>query len=378
MSYRPVARVVAVAGAALLALTACGTEESPAPRRPPRQLARLQPGEPPAAHPGHARPSAPTARLPAVLRRRRPDQRPGLRVRRRLRASPTTSASPRTRSSGWSCPSTPPTPPAQDLRLRHQPDLDHPEAAEGRRLLRRLLHREPGGRRAEGHADRGRDDDRRAPGRSSSARRSAPPAWTSSTTSCSRQPPRSTTTRTTPRGPEERPDRRHRRRPAHCLLHHRGRDRQRHDRRAFAAGRAASSSACCSRRATRLVPCVNNASLSSRSQGTLQRSPNSGSGAKRASRRSSDPAGHRRLRAWPGRRRPVTPYVDPVRAARCGSAAGATPARVGQHGRGLRRLALVIVSAPGWPAVRRPSSTARSSGPPPGLLAPSCSTSRSS
>ena len=49
----------------------------------------------------------------------------------------------------------------EGLRLRHQPDLDHPGAGRGRRLLRRLLRRGPGRGRAEGHRRRRRDQPRR-------------------------------------------------------------------------------------------------------------------------------------------------------------------------------------------------------------------------
>ena len=52
----------------------------------------------------------------------------------------------------------------EGLRLRRQPDLDHADAREGRRLLGAVLHGQPGGRRAEGLRRREGDLARRPEG----------------------------------------------------------------------------------------------------------------------------------------------------------------------------------------------------------------------
>ncbi len=126
---------------------------------------RVLEGEPHPRHAGHPDHRHRLARLPALLRRRRPDERAGLRVGRGLRRR----RDPRLRARGGHLDGRALQqvlrPRRQGLRLRHQPDLDHPEAAEGRRLLERLLHGQPGRRRPRGLADRQRDDARRAAGR---------------------------------------------------------------------------------------------------------------------------------------------------------------------------------------------------------------------
>ena len=73
----------------------------------------------------------------------------------------------------------------EGLRLRHQPDLDHPEAGRAGRLLLAVLHGRPGGRRAEGLRRRRRDLARRPRRAPTSASRSARPASTPSTRSSS-------------------------------------------------------------------------------------------------------------------------------------------------------------------------------------------------
>ena len=64
-----------------------------------------------------------------VVRQQRPDQRQGLRVRRGVRRRRPARLLPRTRSPGSRCRSTTPTPGREELRLRHQPDLDHARPA---------------------------------------------------------------------------------------------------------------------------------------------------------------------------------------------------------------------------------------------------------
>ena len=54
---------------------------------------------------------------------------------------------------------------AEEVRLRHQRVLDHRRPQEGRRLLLRLLRRDPGRGHRQGLQDRRRDHDRRAEGR---------------------------------------------------------------------------------------------------------------------------------------------------------------------------------------------------------------------
>ena len=90
---------------------------------------------------------------------------------------------------------------AEGLRLRHQPDLDHADARQAGRLLRAVLHGQPGGRRAartptprrrnlaggpEGRQDRRpdrhhqpRSGQRRDPARRASRRSSTPPTTSS-------------------------------------------------------------------------------------------------------------------------------------------------------------------------------------------------------
>ena len=66
------------------------------------------------------------------------------------------------------------------VRLRHQPDLDHARAREGRRVQRVVLRRQPGDRRQQGHEDRGSAQHRGPRARTSSARSSARRATRSS------------------------------------------------------------------------------------------------------------------------------------------------------------------------------------------------------
>ena len=94
--------------------------------------------------------SARCARLPALLRGRRPDQRQGLRERGGLRDRGRARLRRGEVEVGDPCRSTRPTRRAEGVRLRHQPDLDHAEARRAGRLLRAVLHRAAGRDRAEG------------------------------------------------------------------------------------------------------------------------------------------------------------------------------------------------------------------------------------
>ena len=188
-----------------------------------RRRERLHAGQ--ARHPdqGRADRRHRQARLPALLRRRRPDQRQGLRERRRLRdRRPARLRQSRRQVDGRAVQLLLRAGP-EGLRLRRQPDLDHAGARKGRRLLGSLLHGQPGGRRAQGL----RRGERHVAGRAArtprSASRSAPPASRRSKT-------RSTRARTqvfnssndVDHGAQERPGRRGRRRPADGALRDRG------------------------------------------------------------------------------------------------------------------------------------------------------------
>ena len=87
------------------------------------------------AHRGDRRP-----RVPPYFEDNDPTNGAGSRAPSRTR-SPTSSASTARTSTGSSSRSTPPMPRAEGLRLRRQPDLDHPEARRAGRLLVLLLHR---------------------------------------------------------------------------------------------------------------------------------------------------------------------------------------------------------------------------------------------
>ena len=114
------------------------------------------------AHGRHRQPG-----LPAVVRRRRRRRaRRGRSTTRRparasSRPSPTrsrsSSASPTAQVNWAYVPFNRSFAPGQEaVRLRHQPDLVHAGAREGRRLQLLVLRRQPGDRRAQGHADRER------------------------------------------------------------------------------------------------------------------------------------------------------------------------------------------------------------------------------
>ena len=94
------------------------------------------------------------AGLRAVVRRQRPDQRQGLRVGRRLRRGRAARLLQDQVELGDGAVQLVVQAGRQGLRLRHQPDLDHARARRGRRLLRRLLLRQPGRDRAGGHRRR--------------------------------------------------------------------------------------------------------------------------------------------------------------------------------------------------------------------------------
>ena len=100
---------------------------------------------------GHADGRHRQAGVPAVLRGQRPDQRQGLRERDRLRDRRASSAT-RADEVEWTVVPVQRLlrPGAEGLRLRRQPDLDHPEARRAGRLLRALLRGRAGDRREEG------------------------------------------------------------------------------------------------------------------------------------------------------------------------------------------------------------------------------------
>ena len=84
------------------------------------------------------------------------------------------------------------------VRLRHQPDLVHARAREGRRLQQVVLRREPGDRRQQGHEDRVGPQHQGPGARTSSALSSARRATRSSRVGSSRRSSRPSTTRTRP------------------------------------------------------------------------------------------------------------------------------------------------------------------------------------
>ena len=225
------------------------TDNSSSSRHPDRR--RLRPGQDPQGRRPDRRHRL--AGVRPVVQQQRPDQRQGLRVRRRVRRGQAAGLRPERGDVDQGAVQLVVRAGAEEVRLRHQPDLDHPGRARGRRLLRRLLLGGAGGDRAQGLAGRRGHHDRRPQG---------PQA---------RGPDRHHVADRDPRrhpahhraaglpehqrrqaGAAQRPGRRDRRRPADRVLHHRGADPVGHDRRPVPAAvrRARSSSGCCSRRAT--------------------------------------------------------------------------------------------------------------------------------
>ncbi|CAA9323253.1 MAG: ABC transporter, substrate-binding protein (cluster 3, basic aa/glutamine/opines), partial [uncultured Nocardioidaceae bacterium] len=174
--------------------------------------------------------------LRAVVRGQRSDQRQGVRVRggvRRRRAA-------RLRRGPGGVGGRPfqqlLQARAEELRLRHQPDLDHPGAREGRGLLRGLLLRGAGRHRPRRLPGRRRHLGR-GPGRVQARRpdRHHEPHRDPRRHPAGRGPARVHRHQCSEAGPAERAGRRDPRRRADRLLHHRGRDPGLVDRRAVPA-----------------------------------------------------------------------------------------------------------------------------------------------
>ena len=220
---------------------------SPRPPRRPRRRSRrprrrrVHRGQPHAAdrrqaHDRHRQPG-----LPAVLRRerrrpqdrsvgaRRPDQRAGLRERRRLRARREARLRQGPGRLDRTSPSTTRTRRAQDVRHRHQPGLSTSPSGRRPSTCRRLLLRQPGARR--------RSRPTRSPRSPPSPRckdyvLGAQVGTTSldAITDVIKPPTRAARLRHERRGDRRaqgQADRRHRGRPADRLLHHRRPDRER-------------------------------------------------------------------------------------------------------------------------------------------------------
>ena len=91
---------------------------------------RVLQGEPDPGHAGHAHDRHRHPGVPALLRRRRPDQRPGLRVGRGLRRGRELGFTPERGHLDGRAVQQVLRPRRQGLRLRHQPDLDHARSAQ--------------------------------------------------------------------------------------------------------------------------------------------------------------------------------------------------------------------------------------------------------
>ena len=94
------------------------------------------------------------SRRRAKVEDQRPVQRQGLRVRRRLRGREAARLRAREGEVGLHAVQQVVRAGQEGVRLRHQPDLVHARARQGRRLQQLVLRRQPGDRRPEGHEDR--------------------------------------------------------------------------------------------------------------------------------------------------------------------------------------------------------------------------------
>ena len=207
-----------------------------ASRRRSRRRPTRRPAPPRPSGARHADHRHRLAGVRPVVLQERPDQRRGLRVRGRLRRRREARLHRRPGAVDQGAVQLVVRAGREEVRLRHQPDLDHARARRGRRLLRRLLPGRAGRDHAQGLRRGGRHQ--RRPAQGPAARR--PDRYDVADRDPRRDPARLRPGRLQGHqrrqaGAAQRPGRRDPGRPADGLLHHRSGDPEGHHRRAVPA-----------------------------------------------------------------------------------------------------------------------------------------------